>query len=104
MFINLIAYKPLLLVGVFILKESHRLFFEDHDLDFEYETVIRREINSNGKSRAFINDTPVLVHTLSLFGKQIIEIYQNVISFDELSHSMFCFLPAIEVIVFELIK
>lgn len=33
--------------------------FEKNDLDFESEVIIRREINSNGKSRAFINDTPV---------------------------------------------
>ena len=72
--------------GVFILKEHHRLFFKDHNLDFEYETIIRREITAKGKSRAFINDTPVLVQTLSLFGKQIIEIYaqdQTIVLKDE---------------------
>ena len=61
--------------GVFILKDYHRLFFETHDLDFEYETILRREITPKGKSRAFINDTPVLIQTLFLFGKQIIELY-----------------------------
>ena len=48
---------------------------------FEKETVVRREIGQKNKSRAFINDTPVLLHTLSLFGKQIIEIYaQDIIN------------------------
>ena len=61
--------------GVFVLKNSHKKFFKDHDLDFEEETVVRREINTNGKSRAFINDTPVLLHVLSKFGQQIIEIF-----------------------------
>ena len=56
--------------GVFILNESHRSFFKAYDLDFDEETIIRREITSYGKSRAFINDTPVLVSILSLFGKQ----------------------------------
>ena len=72
--------------GIFILNDYHRSFFEEYDLDFEYKTVIRREINSNGRSRAFINDTPVLVHTLFPFGKQIIEIYaqdQTIILKDE---------------------
>ena len=72
--------------GVFILNDYHRLFFEDHDLDFEYETIVRREITPKGKSRAFINDTPVLVQTLSLFSQQIIEIYaqdQTIVLKDE---------------------
>ena len=47
------------------------------DLDFEVETVVRREINSKGKSRAFINDTPVLLSVLTAFGKQIIEIHDQ---------------------------
>ena len=40
-------------------------FFEDNDIDYEAETVLRREISADGKSRAFINDTPVVL-TLSL--------------------------------------
>ena len=47
----------------------------ENNLDFEEETLVRREINSNGKSRAFINDTPVLLNVLTDFGKQIIEIH-----------------------------
>ena len=38
-------------------------FFEEHNIDFEENTIIRREISSLGKSRAFVNDSPV---TLSI--------------------------------------
>jgi len=39
--------------------QSHEEWFRQHDLDLSIEVIIRREINSGGKSRAFINDTPV---------------------------------------------
>ena len=61
--------------GMFKVDKSKQSFFIENDLDFEEETLVRREINSNGKSRAFINDTPVLLNVLTAFGKQIIEIH-----------------------------
>tara|TARA_B100000767_G_scaffold107177_1_gene102820 strand:+ start:810 stop:2447 length:1638 start_codon:yes stop_codon:yes gene_type:complete len=72
--------------AIFIIDSSKKQFFIDNDLDFEKETVVRREINSVGKSRAFINDTPVLLQVLTAFGKQIIEIHsqhQSVLLKDE---------------------
>ena len=72
--------------GVFIIDGTKKQFFTDNDLDFEEETVVRREINQKGKSRAFINDTPVLLNTLTAFGKKIIEIHaqhQSVLLKDE---------------------
>ncbi|HXC04841.1 MAG TPA: AAA family ATPase, partial [Bacteroidia bacterium] len=39
-------------------------FFAAHELDYENQTTVRREINPEGKSRAFINDTPVNLSTL----------------------------------------
>ncbi len=39
-------------------------FFKDNDLDYEEITILRREINTGGKSRAFINDTPVKLNIL----------------------------------------
>ena len=39
-------------------------FFSQHDIDFENDTIIRREINAEGKSRAFVNDTPVNLSVL----------------------------------------
>ncbi len=72
--------------GVFTIDNSQKRFFTDNDLDFETETVVRREINQKGKSRAFINDTPVLLQVLIAFGKKILEIYaqhQSVLFKDE---------------------
>ena len=72
--------------GVFLIDSSRYQFFKDNDLDFDEETVVRREINQNGKSRAFINDTPVLLNTLTAFGKQVVEIHaqhQSVLLKDE---------------------
>ena len=61
--------------GIFKVDKSKQGFFIENDLDFEEETLVRREIISNGKSRAFINDTPVLLNVLTAFGKLIIEIH-----------------------------
>ncbi len=52
-------------------------FFEDNDLDFELETVIRREIAPTGKSRAFINDTPVNITILKKLGEQLVDIHSQ---------------------------
>jgi len=52
-------------------------FFEENDLDYEEVTVIRREINSNGKSRAFINDTPVNLPVLRELGMNLIDIHSQ---------------------------
>jgi DNA repair protein RecN (Recombination protein N) len=52
-------------------------FFEDNDLDHEDETVLRREISSDGKSRAFINDTPVNLTLLKQFGEKLIDIHSQ---------------------------
>jgi DNA repair protein RecN (Recombination protein N) len=72
--------------AVFSVDSSKKKFFSDNNLDFEEDTVVRREINASGKSRAFINDTPVLLQVLTDFGKQIIEIHaqhQSVLLKDE---------------------
>ena len=39
-------------------------FFDEHDLDFDPQVVIRQEITPSGKSRAFVNDTPVTLNVL----------------------------------------
>ncbi len=52
-------------------------FFEEKDLDYEEVTVIRREINSSGKSRAFINDTPVNLPVLREMGMNLIDIHSQ---------------------------
>ncbi len=52
-------------------------FFTDNDLDFDPVTIIRREINPAGKSRAFINDTPVTVSLLKELGTRLIDIHSQ---------------------------
>ncbi len=52
-------------------------FFEENDLDFDEVTGIRREINSSGKSRAFINDTPVNLNVLRELGMNLIDIHSQ---------------------------
>jgi DNA repair protein RecN (Recombination protein N) len=49
--------------------------FEKLSLDFEQDCFLRREINPNGKSRAFINDTPVNLQQLKLIGTQLVDIH-----------------------------
>ncbi len=52
-------------------------FFEAHDLDFEQETILRREFGADGKSRAFINDTPVNLQILKAFSERLIDIHSQ---------------------------
>jgi len=56
--------------------ENHDLkaFFKEADLDFERETIIRREITSAGKSRAFVNDTPVQLTVLKKLTRHLIQL------------------------------
>lgn len=64
--------------GVFeISKLSLQYIFEENDIDYEEETIIRREVSESGKSRAFINDTPVSVSLLKELSKHIIEIHSQ---------------------------
>src|SRR5690554_2719059 len=52
-------------------------FFKNKDLDFEPTTIIRREILSTGKSRAFINDTPVTLNILKELGVALLDIHSQ---------------------------
>jgi len=52
-------------------------FFEAYELDYETETIIRREISPNGKSRAFINDTPVNLEVLKNFALKLMDIHSQ---------------------------
>lgn len=54
-----------------------RPFFADNDLDYEDHTIIRREILPSGKSRAFINDTPVNLQELQELGDFLIDIHSQ---------------------------
>lgn len=67
--------KKTIIEGVFTIKRTKENFFRLHDIDFDPVIVVRRELNVEGRSRAFINDTPVLLNVLIEFGRQVIEIH-----------------------------
>ena len=52
-----------------------KYLFEENDLDFDAVTIIRREIAPNGKSRAFINDTPVNLNVLKALGEKLVNMH-----------------------------
>ena len=54
-----------------------KTFFDDNDLDYEDITTIRREILDTGKSRAFVNDTPVALNQLKELGNFLIDIHSQ---------------------------
>jgi len=54
-----------------------KLLFESEDFDFESQTIIRREILPSGKSRAFVNDSPVNLTSLQLLGERLVDIHSQ---------------------------
>lgn len=56
---------------------SLKSWFEQYDLDYQDDTIIRREINEHGKSRAFINDTPVNLTVLKSIASQLVDIHSQ---------------------------
>lgn len=52
-------------------------FFDEQDLDYEKETILRREISHDGKSRAFVNDSPVTLNILKALGERLIDIHSQ---------------------------
>jgi DNA repair protein RecN (Recombination protein N) len=70
--------KKCLVEGIFdISKANLQDFFSEHDLDFENITTIRREINTEGKSRAFVNDTPVNISVLKDLTSRLVDIHSQ---------------------------
>lgn len=64
--------------GVFDVSEYRmKSLFEKLDLDYEDQTVIRREISPSGKSRAFINDTPVTLDVMRTIGDRLLHIHSQ---------------------------
>ncbi len=62
--------------GTFHIKHlALQTFFEDNDLDYEDESIIRREIKPNGKSRAFINDSPVTLDKLKGLTEKLVDLH-----------------------------
>ena len=58
-------------------NERFKPFFEENDLDFEDELILRRELSPTKKSRAFINDTPVTAQQLKELGNQLVDIHSQ---------------------------
>ena len=70
--------KKCIVEGVFDISEYQlNAFFAENDIDFEKETSIRREISSEGKSRAFINDTPVNLSVLKSLSEKLIDVHSQ---------------------------
>ena len=64
--------------AVFLIKDYNlKPFFDENDIDFDDSCIIRREINSEGKSRAFINDTPVNINTLKSLSEKLLDIHSQ---------------------------
>lgn len=70
--------KKCVIEGAFLLAdEKLKFIFEAYDLDFFKESILRREISMDGKSRAFINDTPVNLSILKQVGEKLIDIHSQ---------------------------
>ena len=64
--------------GLFEIGEyGLRDFFEQEELDYEETCIIRREISPGGKSRSFVNDTPVLLDFLKTLGAKLMDIHSQ---------------------------
>src|SRR3990170_2663352 len=64
--------------GTFNLKgQNLKAIFLEEDLDYDTTTVIRREISPGGKSRAFVNDTPVTLEVMKRIGNQLMDIHSQ---------------------------
>jgi len=70
--------KKCIVEGHFLIKD-YSLFpiFEENDLDYDTHTIIRREILPSGKSRAFVNDTPVALAQLQALAPYLIDIHSQ---------------------------
>lgn len=61
----------------FIVNDDLKSYFDEADLDFQRETIIRREILPSGKSRAFVNDVPVTLDALKALAEKLIDIHSQ---------------------------
>ncbi|MBC6367067.1 DNA repair protein RecN [Algoriphagus sp. AK58] len=70
--------KKCVVEGVFEIREyGLKSYFEELELDYEETCIIRREISPGGKSRSFINDTPVLLDTLKVLGSKLMDVHSQ---------------------------
>ena len=73
------ASKKCFIEGIFKLSNAkiHQSFFEENEIELNDELIIRREINAQGKSRAFINDTPVTLTILKDLTSKLVDLHQQ---------------------------
>jgi DNA repair protein RecN (Recombination protein N) len=73
------ASKKCFIEGIFKLNNTkiHSSFFEENEIELNDELIIRREINAQGKSRAFINDTPVTLTILKDLTSKLVDLHQQ---------------------------
>ena len=70
--------KKCVIEGEFNIEEYHlNRFFEENNLDYENRTIVRREISPDGKSRAFVNDTPVNLNLLKELSSNLVDIHSQ---------------------------
>lgn len=71
--------KKCIIEGKFSVEhnETLKLLFEENDLDYELPVILRREITPSGKSRAFVNDTPVQLNIIREIGLYLIDIHSQ---------------------------
>ena len=70
--------KKCIIEGTFDIKKLDvEDFFKDNELDYDGQCILRREISPNGKSRAFINDTPVNLNLLKDIGDKLVDIHSQ---------------------------
>lgn len=70
--------RKCIIEGHFFIKDYNlQDLFNSLDLDYEDTSLIRRELHADGKSRAFVNDTPVTLQTLKVLGEKLIDIHSQ---------------------------
>lgn len=87
------SHEKCIVEGEFRISKNLFLeFFKLHDIDFDELTIIRREILKNGKSRAFINDSPVKLELLKVLSERLINIHNqnnnHMLSNDDLFYNL----------------
>ncbi|MBQ0113886.1 MAG: DNA repair protein RecN [Bacteroidales bacterium] len=79
--------KKCVVEAVFSATEDMKSLFQDNDIDYDSETIFRREILPSGKSRAFINDTPVQLSVVKLFSDRLVDIHSQSSTINLRDHS-----------------
>jgi len=70
--------KKCIIEGIFNITDfGWNSFFENNSLDYDNHVILRREINQHGKSRAFINDSPVTLNLLKEIGDKLVDIHSQ---------------------------